>query len=264
MTKLTADQARELFLIRNPDVRLTTQFLDPPPHKFFVFNFIADPEASPSPKGVMGYLKVRGTTFDTADEAEEFSESIIRTYDQYAVNIIHETGCPIPLVANDELYQNLANCPTELIDVGATYGAARSKFMKESKAADSRAREEIERKRVEAMRPADDCEDDGPLASYAKARSKLVTLVEAAESVLSRAVELHQQIRDLQWGETGSLAAFEAQDPSLKDTFLDYFRKFEERQGLSGSQIAEKGHECMLAAPERAETILQRLWGCRA
>lgn len=262
MSKLTTQQARELFLTRNPNVKLVTQFLDPPPHKFFVFNFIPDPDAKPGQNGIFGYIKVRGGTFDTSEEAEEFSEDIIRTYDQYAVNIIHETGCPLPLFSDDQMYQNLANCQTQLIDIGSQYGGARSKFFKEAKAQDKKAREEIEQKRSDAIRE-EEPEDDTLLGKYAKARAKLVTLVEAAEVVIEKGGELRKQIISLMYGEKDSLGSYEEQDPCLPDNFLDYFRKIEERQGLVGASFVERGHANMLEAPKKIDSLLEKLWRVR-
>lgn len=240
--KITREQARKLFLTCHPNIKLETRFVDPGKRQYFVFNFIPDTEAIPGKSGSFGFLKVRCVS-DNVREIEEKSLELIQKYDQLATNIIWETGKPVPIFKDDNLYDSMA-APEDIekVDVSKTYSHVRSDFIKAQKERDQKIQEEIEQKR-ERMLALEDSGDK--MYDYAINISKIVSWIKTLKDLEDACAKLQGQIKH----GVETIDEMDSKDQSLRQGYLSYIAAEEEKMGLRKGksdeldQVIKRRHE---------------------
>jgi len=102
----TENAMKELF---NPSFanlefpKVMRQRVDPPlaQQNFCVFTFTPSVGAQPDKDGCFGALRIRGT-FPTVQDAEEWSENLVRNHDSFHENMVGFVGRDFPLTADSK------------------------------------------------------------------------------------------------------------------------------------------------------------------
>ena len=114
-------------------IRSMKFYIDPkiPGQHFGLVSFIPSKGATPDQDGCFGVLKIRGN-FHSEEEADKWSERLVREYDNYSEIDIIYVGRPFPLMVNNEIYTR----STREIDIkkkidDTTKGAIKDKMLKD-------------------------------------------------------------------------------------------------------------------------------------
>jgi len=120
---------------------------DPPlaQQNYFVFSFTPSSGAQPDKDGCFGVMKMRGS-FATVQEAEEWSENLLRNVDSYHENLVGYVGRDFP-VTLDSKYCN----STKEVDIRMKLDGVARDNIKQQREQEKREMEEIQERQKQLL-----------------------------------------------------------------------------------------------------------------
>jgi len=121
--------------------------VDPPlaQQNFFVFTFTPSVGAQADKDGCFGVLRVRGT-FPSVQEAEEWSESLVRNVDSYHENIVGFVGRDFPLTVDSKYCSK-----TKEVDIRMKLDNVARDNLKQQREQEKREMEEIQERQKQLL-----------------------------------------------------------------------------------------------------------------
>lgn len=143
--------------------------------EYGLFSFVPARNAKPNENGVFGVFKLRGN-FQTVEEAEQYSEMLIRKHDSY--NVIHtvKVGNAIPLTINEGLVEEV-----KTVDLNQEVQKIVSEDIKQKRHQEKIAIKSIQEREQQLLKENKEIMDDeykqDPMDSYIMLRVKKAQLM---------------------------------------------------------------------------------------
>ena len=127
--------------------RVMRQRVDPPlaQQNYCVFTFTPSAGAQADKDGCYGALRIRGT-FPTVQDAQEWSESLIRTHDSFHENMVGFVGRDFPLTADSKYCTK-----TKEVDIRMKLDNVSRDNIKQQREAEKREMEEIQERQKQLL-----------------------------------------------------------------------------------------------------------------
>lgn len=183
---------------------------DPPVNSqvYGLYSFIPAKGAKPDLQGSFGVIKLRGC-YPTVEEAERWSEQIIRSVDTYAVIDMTWVGKPAPVMVNNEIYRG----STAEVDVRKVMDETQRAELKTKREADLREQESIQRRHKELLADVNEEKQPDDAETYTMMCVKRANALFAKENALKQLKEYDVLIEKM----TKQLVEMDKQNPSLKE-----------------------------------------------
>lgn len=127
--------------------RLMRQRIDPPlaQQNFCVFTFTPSIGAQPDKDGCFGALRIRGN-FPSVQDAEEWSENLVRNHDSFHENMVGFVGRDFPLTADSKYCTK-----TKEVDIRMKLDNVSRDNIKQQREAEKREMEEIQERQKQLL-----------------------------------------------------------------------------------------------------------------
>lgn len=184
--------------------------VDPPVNSqvYGLYSFIPAKGAKPDLQGSFGVIKLRGC-FPTVEEAERWSEHIVRAVDTYAVIDMTWVGKPAPVMVNNEIYRGA----TAEVDVRKVMDETQRSELKAKRETDLREQESIQRRHKELLADVSDEKQPDDAETYTMMCVKRANALYAKENALKQLKE-YDVLTDKV---TKQIADMDKQNPSLRE-----------------------------------------------
>jgi hypothetical protein len=206
------------------------RYADPPLQlqRFGLVSFVPAKGATPNPKGIYGFAKLRGN-FATVPECGEQSEKLIRTVDSYHKIYTTYVGRPFPLTVSSDY-----SAETTEVDMRKDVTDTYRNDLKKKRAKEEKDMSEI-KEREEALLAESTREEDDPELlqdTYITLRVKQAQLAWTYLETEKKMSEMKESILKTR----KELAEMEEQDPTYKETYFKKYMDARTQAGLSTEQ----------------------------
>lgn len=207
--------------IKAPFSKLNRRYIDPPliNQKFALLSFIPTQEAKPDKDGFYGFVKIRGS-FNTIEEAEAQSETIIRDVDSCNSVFTCNIGHPVPLCVSGYAESvneiNLQDKTEETI----------AKNVREKRKQDAKEIENL-KEREEELRK--DVVETNPEDEYITKRVKLATLKFTFNEYIKKAKECNKLKKDCE----KDLIRLCKENPEYEERYMERYFESRKKAGLT-------------------------------
>lgn len=192
---------------------------------YTLISFIPSKDAQADKDGCFGVLKVRGT-FNTVDQADSWSDNIIRNHDSYAAIDYCLVGRPFPLMVNNELYR----LATKEVDVRKKVDDTVKADLKQKRMDEQKEMESIQERHRQLMRDVSEDKSQAldDLEYYVQLKTKKASLQYNVQEIRRKekeSLELVDKVAE-------EIRELDVKFPNYKDEFLERYTAALQTQGI--------------------------------
>jgi hypothetical protein len=213
-----------------PFENIPKMFIDPiyNGQKYCLVSFIPSRGAQPDADGVFGMSKVRGV-FQTAQEANDRAEWLIRNVDQNANILTTYVGRPYPICLDTKEYIE----ETNNVDLQTKINTTLKADAQEKREKDMKAMNEIKEREKELVNDTSEGTSESPLDIYIMNRAKRAHLIHTFKEYQSKLETIKK--------------ALYLCDNAIKETECDEFKKdYMERYHAARKEVGCPGEESFM------------------
>jgi hypothetical protein len=213
-------------------IRSMKFYIDPkiPGQHFGLVSFIPSKGATPDNDGCFGVLKVRGN-FHSEEEADKWSERLIREYDNYSEIDVIYVGRPFPLMANNEIYTR----STREIDVKKKVDDVTKSAIKDKMLKDQQELKEIQQRQSKLLNKSTEEQKEKSLDDleyYTELRVKKA-------SALATIEDCHKREKEAESVQAETSSEIEKLDKLYPEYQKEYMEKYENALRAIGADITK-------------------------
>ena len=206
--------------------RVDRTYADPPPplQSIGLISFTPAKGASPNENGVFGFAKLRGN-FNTAQEADQRAEFLIRNVDSYHQIYHTYVGRPFPITASSKY-----SAETAEIDIRKEATKAISSNIKDKKAEEQKDVDDIKKREEALLTETRDIEENGvdPYDEYITLRVKKAQLLWTYQEHINKL----EEVRGIIVKTRNTITEMDEQHPDFKDKYFEKYMKAREDAGI--------------------------------
>lgn len=222
LTKQETDNAVNNLVNKLTYPNIERRYIDPfiDQQKFCLISFVPSEKAVPDKDGFFGFMKVRGS-FNTEEEAVQYSESLIRNVDSYHKIYISHVGRPFPIT-------NKSDYSKEITDIDL------KKKIEDNISADVKKKREQEAKEIEEVKSRekelleDVKKEESDEDRYTTLKVKKAQLTWTFLETESKVKQIVDSIARAQ----KELEDFDKNSPKLKEMYFERYKNARKESGL--------------------------------
>lgn len=196
--------------------------------KIALVSFIPSSGATPDKDGCFGVAKVRGC-FSSVDEADEWSQNLIRNYDSYSSIDFVPVGRDFPIMKDNSVYVT----ETREVDLRNVIDKTTKEFVEKKRQEEKKEIEEIqERQKKLSEAPKKEEENKDDIEYYIQLRVKKATALmrqEEASKVMSQCKKINEKTNSI-------LTEIEEKHPEFAEQYLEKYQNALKESGIDASQ----------------------------
>jgi hypothetical protein len=192
--------------------------VDPPipNQQFFIMSFTPSPNATPDSDGCFGSAKIRGS-FATVDEAEEYSQNLIKNVDSYNTYDIAYVGKDFPVTGDTERYCTNTN----EVDIRMNLDSTSKANILQQKANDKKEIQEINSRHKELLDDTKKEKESIDIEYYTTLKQKKASMRIMMEECQKKQEEA-KKILEKTFKELEDL---DQKHPEFKDQYTEIYKK---------------------------------------
>jgi hypothetical protein len=183
-------------------------------------SFIPSRGATPDSDGCFGVLKLRGN-FPTVEEADNWSENLIRNYDSFAEIDMVYIGRDFPLMLNNDIY----TATTREIDVRKKVDDVTKSALKAKKEDEEREIKEIQERQQRLLNPSNEEEKEKSLDDDLDYYIQLKVKKANAELVIDEANKKKDEAQVVAEKTAMEISELDSKYPEYKDEYMAKYQK---------------------------------------
>ena len=191
---------------------------------FCIITFTPSKGATPDADKCFGIVKVRGG-FNTADDASEYAESLIRNVDSYNENYITYMGQEFPLSSDDRYV-----CTTSDVDLRSKIDSVAREAMRAARETEKREMKEIEDRHRKLLEDTTEKKDDSvpdDMELYLTVKTKIGDLRSRVDQCQNNIKEYTNLLRKT----NEELERLDRENPNFKDEWQEKYKTAVENIG---------------------------------
>jgi len=209
--------------------RTRKQRVDPevPKQKIALVSFIPSSGATPDSDGCFGVAKVRGC-FSNVEEADEWSQNLIRNYDSYSAIDFVYVGKDFPIMKDNSCYVT----ETREVDLRKVIDKTTREHVERKRQEEKKEIEEIQERQKKLSELPKEVENRDDIEYYIQLRVKKATALmrqDEAAKVLSQCKKVNEKTNAI-------LTEIEEKHPEFAEQYLE---RYENALKESGADVAQ-------------------------
>jgi len=200
---------------------------DVPNQRVALVSFIPSPGATPDKDGCFGVSKVRGC-FASVEEADEYSQNLIRNVDSYSAIDFVFVGKDFPMMADNSVYVS----ETREVDLRGIMDRTTKDFVDNKREAEKKEIEEIQERQKKLSEVPAQPENPNDIEHYIQLRVKKATSLmrqDEASKVLTQCKKINEKTNVM-------LSDIEDKHPEFAEQYLERYQKALKESGIDPSQ----------------------------
>jgi hypothetical protein len=210
--------------------RVDRTYADPPPpmQTIGLISFTPARGATPNENGVFGFAKLRGN-YNTAQEADQRAEFLIRNVDSYHQIYHTYVGRPFPITASSKY-----SAETAEIDIRKEATQAISSNIKEKKAEEQKNVDDIKKREEALISESKNIEENGvdPFDEYITLRVKKAQLLWTYQEHIKKL----EEVRGIILKTRNTISEMDEKHVDFKDKYFDKYKKAREDAGIKDTE----------------------------
>jgi hypothetical protein len=210
--------------------RVDRTYADPPPpmQTIGLISFTPAKGATPNENGVFGFAKLRGN-YNTAQEADQRAEFLIRNVDSYHQIYHTYVGRPFPITASSKY-----SAETSEIDIRKEATQAISKNIKDKKVEEQKDVDDIKKREEALLEETKNIEENGldPFDEYITLRVKKAQLLWTYQEHIKKL----EEVRSIILKTRDSISEMDEKYDDFKDKYFDKYKKAREDAGIKDTK----------------------------
>jgi hypothetical protein len=189
-----------------------------PSQSIGLVSFIPSKGASPDPEGCFGVLKLRGN-FPTVEEADNWSENLIRNYDSFGVIDMVHIGRDFPIMVDNEIYTST----TREIDVRKKVDDVTKSHLKAKQEEERKEMKEIQERQQKLLNPSNNEEKEQSLDDldyYIQLKVKKAN----ADMVIDEANKKKEEARTVSENTATELSELDQKFPDYQNEYMQRYQ----------------------------------------
>lgn len=255
-THLTEEEARALNLVSTLNFSKNNNFgqkifdIVNEEEKFTILQIVPAKDAIPNKNGTLAFIKIRGGSFSTHEDASRAAIKIVAEQDQLSKNYIVPIGCPLPIYHD---MQSLSKKDTIFVDL-KTAGVNQEWrwLLQKEKEFDQQIQKEVEIKAEKFQEKI--LEEESQIEKYSKSVVTFVDLMQKFQTSFDENSKLLDKLLSLK----NEIYQQDNKFPNLKDEFISFIENFDKESGYIRGKTVEMDN----ILDERKEKLLNstKLW----
>lgn len=196
--------------------------------KIALVTFIPSSGAVPDKDGCFGVAKIRGC-FSSVDEADEWSQNLIRNYDSYSSIDFVPVGRDFPMMKDNSVYVT----ETREVDLRNVIDKTTKEFVEKKRQEEKKEIEEIqERQKKLSEAPKKEEENKDDIEYYIQLRVKKATALmrqEEASKVMAQCKKINEKTNVI-------LTEIEEKHPEFAEQYLEKYQNALKESGIDVTQ----------------------------